>query len=233
MDAKLSRNPNSDPQVKDSYKQERAFPAADSKSGAANEEDIDWYPDDAKPVLISRDSHGDISRVADEKIDNELRELAKDVEVMSTSEKARHVGAGLRIMSMNMKDGESNTLLWESQAFKDDPNVLSGEMTIDVPKEILGCRVVSRELKFSSEEEIEDFKLEQRIILHGQMIERWKFHFGFVIPRSFNSWQQIIEAAAPEQMIPPEVLSGNVIFETNFFDGDILLATTKARINYV
>lgn len=196
----------------------------------------DWYLDEEKP-MVSRGSHGEISRLADEKIDREMRELnlAKDDEmgVMSTSEKARQVGAGLRIVSMNMRDGDSNTLLWESEAFKDNPDVYTNEMAIDVPKEILGCRVVSRELKFSSDSEIEDFKLEQRVILHGQMIERWRFDFGFVIPQSFNSWQQIIEAAAPDQMIPPEVLSGNVIFETCFFDGDILLASNKVRINYV
>lgn len=223
--------------VKDAGAEAKAYKSFSGEGKATNSEHGgEWYPDEAKP-MVSRGSHGDIARIAEEKIDRELRDLhlAKEdeVEVMSVSEKARQVGAGLRIVSMNMRDGDSNTLLWESQAFKHNPDVYTKEMTIDVPKEILSCRVVSRELKFSSDSEIEDFKLEQRVILHGQMIERWKFDFGFVIPQSFNSWQQIIEAAAPDQMIPPEVLSGNVIFETSFFDGDVMLASNRVRINYV
>lgn len=34
----------------------------------------------------------------------------------------------------------------------------------------------------------------------------WLFQFGFVIPGSTNSWQQIIEAADPDKMLPAEQL---------------------------
>ena len=190
---------------------------------------------EAKPLLVSRGSHGDISRSGDSK----SGDLAKEMGSMglggdvSPDSKACRVAEGLQITYMDMRDGNTNRLLWESDAFRNNPRVYEEEMSVDIPKEILSCRIVSRELKFSSHDEIENFKLEQRVLFHGQMIETWRFEFGFVIPNSYNSWQQIIEAAPPDKMLPPEMLSGNVVFETNFYDGDIFLASSRVRINYV
>lgn len=92
-----------------------------------------------------------------------------------------------------------------------------------VPKRILQCRAVSREINFSSEEEMQQFRLEQRVYFKGTIIEgrndielihhvqsnsylEWSFAFGFVIPGSTNTWQSLIEAAAANQMIPANLL---------------------------
>ena len=40
-----------------------------------------------------------------------------------------------------------------------------------VPKRILKCRAVSREINFSSEEEMKQFRLEQRVFFKGTVIE--------------------------------------------------------------
>jgi retinal rod rhodopsin-sensitive cGMP 3',5'-cyclic phosphodiesterase subunit delta len=50
---------------------------------------------------------------------------------------------------------------------------------------------------------------------------------------SENTWQQTIEAAPPAEMLPSDVLSGHVIFETSFFNDDQLLGKTSVRIYYV
>ena len=92
---------------------------------------------------------------------------------------------------------------------------------------------MSREIVFYSREVITDFRLEQRIFLHGQCIEQWSFDFGFVIPNSTNTWCQTIEAAGGDQMIPAEVLSGNVTIETSFLDGEDLVSKTVIRLFYV
>lgn len=34
----------------------------------------------------------------------------------------------------------------------------------------------------------------------------WRFHFGFVIPNSTNSWQTVQEAAGEGRMFPPAML---------------------------
>lgn len=40
-----------------------------------------------------------------------------------------------------------------------------------IPKSILKCRAVSREINFTSEEQIEKFRLEQRVFLKDHVIE--------------------------------------------------------------
>ncbi len=40
-----------------------------------------------------------------------------------------------------------------------------------VPKRILKCRAVSREINFSSQEEMQQFRLEQRVFFKGTVIE--------------------------------------------------------------
>lgn len=50
---------------------------------------------------------------------------------------------------------------------------------------------------------------------------------------SRNSWQQTIDAAPPNEMLPAEVLSGQVVFETSFFDDKDFLCKNSVRIFYV
>lgn len=51
-----------------------------------------------------------------------------------------------------------------------------------VPKKILKCRAVSREINFSSAEQMEKFRLEQKVYLKDQVIEGacwgWVRDFG-------------------------------------------------------
>jgi retinal rod rhodopsin-sensitive cGMP 3',5'-cyclic phosphodiesterase subunit delta len=54
-----------------------------------------------------------------------------------------------------------------------------------------------------------------------------------VIPNSNNnSWENIIDAADPEEMLPAEMLSGNTVIETTFFDGDKIIGTSRFRVFY-
>nr|CAD7598489.1 unnamed protein product [Timema genevievae] len=149
-----------------------------------------------------------------------------------------------------------------------------------VPKKILKCRAVSREINFSSIEPMEKFRLEQKVLFkttsigvpsgqcsmppeqrivyiqaieldvmflsvinairlkknfisQGRCLEEWFFDFGFVIPNSTNTWQSLIEAAPESQMMPANVLNGNVVIETKFFDDDLLISTSNVRLFYV
>ena len=79
---------------------------------------------------------------------------------------------------------------------------------------------------------IENFRLEQRVYFQDTCIGEWFFTFGYVIAGSTNTWQHVIDAAPPDQMIPPEALSGNVIFETIFFDGKDEICRNRVRIFY-
>ncbi|VDO97246.1 unnamed protein product [Soboliphyme baturini] len=131
---------------------------------------------------------------------------------------------GFKLNWMTLRDGETGKVLWQGH---DDLSVPGSEHEARVPKRILQCRSVSREINFSSEEQMEKFRLEQLIYLRNQVIESWYFEFGFVIPNSTNTWQSLIE------MLPADLLSGNVVIETKFYDADLLVSTSKVRVYYV
>ncbi|CAF0842007.1 unnamed protein product [Didymodactylos carnosus] len=131
---------------------------------------------------------------------------------------------------MNLRDADSGKVLWQSS---DDLSAPDTEHEARVPKRILKCRAVSREINFSSQEEMKQFRLEQKVYFRGQIIEEWSFEFGFVIPGSTNTWQSLIEAAPESQMIPANLLNGNVVIETKFFDGELEVSTSRVRLLYV
>jgi retinal rod rhodopsin-sensitive cGMP 3',5'-cyclic phosphodiesterase subunit delta len=129
---------------------------------------------------------------------------------------------------MTLRNAENGRVLWESA---DWASAFNKEVAVSLPKEVLACKVVSRETVFWSRDALRKFRLVQNVKLHGQTIEVWNFEFGFVIPGSTNSWQCVI--AAGEEVLPAEVLSGNVTIETDFFDGDTVVASSRIRVNYV
>ncbi|XP_051561762.1 retinal rod rhodopsin-sensitive cGMP 3',5'-cyclic phosphodiesterase subunit delta isoform X1 [Myxocyprinus asiaticus] len=131
---------------------------------------------------------------------------------------------------MNLRDAETGKVLWQGTEDLSLPGV---EHEARVPKKILKSKAVSRELNFSSVEKLEKFRLEQKVYFKGQCLEEWFFEFGFVIPNSTNTWQSLIEAAPESQMMPANVLTGNVVIETKFFDDDLHVSTSRVRLFYV
>ncbi|TKC50821.1 hypothetical protein EI555_020421 [Monodon monoceros] len=150
---------------------------------------------------------------------------------MSTEgERAREILRGFKLNWMNLQDAETGKILWQGTEDLSGPGV---EHEARVPKKILECKAVSRELNFSSAEQMEKFRLEQKVYFKGQCLEEWFFEFGSVIPNSTNTWQSLIEAAPKSQMMPASVLTGNVIIETKFFDDNLLVSTSRVRLFYV
>ncbi|KRX91529.1 Retinal rod rhodopsin-sensitive cGMP 3',5'-cyclic phosphodiesterase subunit delta, partial [Trichinella pseudospiralis] len=143
--------------------------------------------------------------------------------------RATEILKGFKLNWMNLRDGETGKILWQSTDDLSQPGI---EHQARVPKKILKCRIVSREINFSSAEQMEKFWLEQKVYLKNEVIERWQFEFGFVIPNSTNTWQSVIEAAPEAHMLPAGLLSGNVVIETNFYDGHLLVSTSRVRLFY-
>ncbi|XP_047519624.1 retinal rod rhodopsin-sensitive cGMP 3',5'-cyclic phosphodiesterase subunit delta isoform X1 [Pieris napi] len=137
---------------------------------------------------------------------------------------------GFQINWMNLRDADTGKILWQHNEDMSNPEM---EHEARVPKRILKCRVVSREMNFSSVESMDRFRLEQKVLFKGRCLEEWFFEFGYVIPNSTNTWQSIIESAPESQMMPAIVLNGNVVIETKFFDGDLLITTSRVRLFYV
>ena len=125
-------------------------------------------------------------------------------------------------------DASNGEVLWQC----DDWSINEGEVKdVKFPRRLLECSEVSREIVFSSREEIKDFQLLQRIKFHGQEIEQLYFRFGFVIPGSTNSWDQTIQADT-EHIMPADLLSGNLVVETLFLSGDTVVHRSFYRIFY-
>lgn len=137
------------------------------------------------------------------------------------------VFAGFSISLIKMKDFETGEVLW-----KHDNWDFNSTVEAHIPKSILKCKAVSREISFSSVSEISSLSLLQKVKLQGQVIEEWSFEFGFVIPNSNNTWEQVIYAAKPEEMLPPEILSGNITIETIFYQNQEPIHTSSVRVFY-
>jgi retinal rod rhodopsin-sensitive cGMP 3',5'-cyclic phosphodiesterase subunit delta len=121
-----------------------------------------------------------------------------------SKEKVKQVLNGFKLNWMNLRDADSGKILWQSSDDLSDP---SKDHEARVPKKILKCKSVSREINFFSQHELPNFRLEQRVVFKGQCMEEWFFDFGFVIPGSTNTWQSVIEAAPESQMMPAQALS--------------------------
>ncbi|KAH8867632.1 Retinal rod rhodopsin-sensitive cGMP 3',5'-cyclic phosphodiesterase subunit delta [Schistosoma japonicum] len=146
------------------------------------------------------------------------------------NERCESILKGFRLNWMNLRDADSGKILWQST---NDFSVPKVEHEAYVPKKILKCKSISREINFSSEQPLENFWLEQEVFLRDQPIENWSFEFGFVIPGSTNTWQSLIQSDTADRMIPAKVLSGNVVIVTHFYDGNLLVSESKVRIFYV
>ncbi|CCI47388.1 unnamed protein product [Albugo candida] len=77
------------------------------------------------------------------------------------------------------------------------------------------------------------FRIEQEGKLTRHNMNQWRFTFGFVIPGSTNTWQQSIESAGRGNMLDPSTISGKLMIETAFYNGELPIARTIYRIYYI
>ncbi|CAD5215387.1 unnamed protein product [Bursaphelenchus xylophilus] len=157
-------------------------------------------------------------------------EVESGLRNLQVNDRASEIMGGFKLNWMNLRDAETGKILWQSTDDMANPNKIH---EANIPKAILKSKAVAREINFTSEHEIEKFRLEQRVWLKNSVIEEWFFDFGFVIPQSTNTWQNIIEAAPEGQMLPAALLSGNITIETSFYDDSLLVSTSKVKLFYV
>ena len=142
-------------------------------------------------------------------------------------EAIERIKSGFNINWMKMKDGKSDKIFWKCNGY----DLTSEGKSENLPKELLDCTKIVREINFSSIELIENLELVQNFYLHNQLIETSKFFFGFVIPNSTNNWEQIIEAKG--EVIPHDILSGNLQVETIFLSNGIIICKNLITIFYI
>lgn len=150
--------------------------------------------------------------------------MANSLDQDSICEKIKQ---GFKINSMNMKDASNGHIWWQVTEW----NLGEDSQTEHLPKELLNCSEIVREINFSSVQPIENLELVQNFYLHGELIESSRFFFGFVIPNSTNNWEQYIEAK--DEVIPRQVLSGNLIVETLFLTNGNIISKNSVTIYYI
>ena len=147
---------------------------------------------------------------------------------ISEDESFEKIKSGFKINLIQMKDGDSGKMMWDCK----DWDLSSPNQTVKISKELLKCKIIKRNVNFSSVEKIEDLELIQNFYLMGELFESSRFKFGFVIPNSTNDWEQIIEAKE-DGVLPAEVLSGKLKVETLFLCEGKIIVKNKILIYYV
>ena len=147
---------------------------------------------------------------------------------ISEDESFEKIKSGFKINLIQMKDGDSGKMMWDCK----DWDLSSSNQTVKISKELLKCKIIKRNVNFSSVEKIEDLELIQNFYLMGELFESSRFKFGFVIPNSTNDWEQIIEAKE-DGVLPAEVLSGKLNVETLFLCEGKIIVKNKILIYYV
>ena len=157
----------------------------------------------------------------------EINEEPQNLEFNPNLSKIHKIKEGFKINSMKMKDGLNGKVMWSCSEW----DLNEERKSENLPKELLQCKEVVREVNFSSRELIENLELIQNFYLQGELLESTRFIFGFVIPNSTNNCEQTI--AAKEEMIPYEILSGNLNVETIFLANGIVVSKNDVLIYYV
>lgn len=143
---------------------------------------------------------------------------------------AEKIRDGFQINWMILRDADTGKVIWQENK---DLSSSEEEHRAQIPTKILDLRAVSREINFSTVETLTNFRLDQKILFKGRIMEEWLFEMGWVGPNTTNTWQSTIEAAPESQMMPAKVLNGNVTIETHFYDGDLLITKSVVRLYYV
>ena len=91
---------------------------------------------------------------SDSKENNELR-LSRDYKEDGDGKESNE--HSFRINYMNIKDAKSNRILWSGTASEWGIKIFDDEIEEELPREILNCKHVSREINFSSDKQLENF----------------------------------------------------------------------------
>ncbi|XP_031620442.1 probable cGMP 3',5'-cyclic phosphodiesterase subunit delta isoform X3 [Contarinia nasturtii] len=96
---------------------------------------------------------------------------------MSTTEESRteKIQNGFQINWMILRDADTGSVIWQENK---DLASSGKEHNARIPTKILDLRAVSREINFSTVESIENFRLDQKILFKGRIMEEWQFEMG-------------------------------------------------------
>ena len=72
--------------------------------------------------------------------------------------------------------------------------------------------------------------MDQIIYFNNEITETHNFKFGFCMPNTTNTYQNIIEVS--KNTIPAKILSGNIVLVTKFLSNNIEICSNSVKIYY-
>ncbi|KYN14402.1 Retinal rod rhodopsin-sensitive cGMP 3',5'-cyclic phosphodiesterase subunit delta [Trachymyrmex cornetzi] len=134
---------------------------------------------------------------------------------------------GFQINWMELCDADSEEILWKDNKDLSAPDV---EHEAHVLKKILQCHEIQRKINFSSAEKMERFHLKQKVMFKERCLEELFFEFGPVESNTSVTWKSSILASPESPMMSANILNGNVVIETQFFDDDLLVSISRVKL---
>ena len=136
---------------------------------------------------------------------------------------------GFKINNILLKDSKGE-IIWQNSF-----NLTEKIGKQDLPKEILDYKVITMEINFSSELDIDNLELVQDFYYDDKLIDSSRFSFGFVMPNSTNNWEQIIEVDPNLKILIEEngIKRGNLVANSIFFTKTNIISKNKTILYYI
>ena len=154
---------------------------------------------------------------------------------------------GLSLVEVSMRDAVTGERLWAARGLS-AAALARGELEVRLPESSLRTGAVLRSITFHSPALLRNLAMTQRTLLCGSALgDEHRSHFGFVMPRSTNTWESTVEGAGGSAArsaggagggggagdeLRAAAVSGKVQIETVFTDGGHELLRFVCRIFY-
>ncbi|CAH1731768.1 retinal rod rhodopsin-sensitive cGMP 3',5'-cyclic phosphodiesterase subunit delta-like isoform X1 [Aphis gossypii] len=138
---------------------------------------------------------------------------------------------GFHINWINLVDNDTGTVLWHTN----DNYAVSGNkymITVTMPKKVLDCRALTRTISFTSMHRIDHLKMRHRELVSLQCVHEWVSDFGIVLPNLNETWETTFINKEGISSSSTNFLSGDLVIETSFYNGDKFIGSTHILLYF-
>ena len=142
--------------------------------------------------------------------------------------KIRDIISGFTLVEVHDEDVDNDTI-----QDSDDPS--SRVIKYHLGPDFLRLQTVGLTLRFSNgERPINNMEMVERHYFRGKVIRSYSFKFGFVIPKSTNSWEFIYDLPALSEQEKKDIVNApwEVKSDSFFFADGKLIIHNRAEYNY-
>ncbi|KAF0768196.1 retinal rod rhodopsin-sensitive cGMP 3',5'-cyclic phosphodiesterase subunit delta-like [Aphis craccivora] len=139
---------------------------------------------------------------------------------------------GFHINWINLVDNDTGEVLWHTN----DNYAISGNkfntITVKIPRKVLDCKALTRTISFTSTHRIDYLKMRHRELVSLQCVHEWVSEFGTVLPDLNETWETTFTHKEGISSSSANCLSGDLVMETSFYNGDKFIGSTKILLYF-